>query len=161
MGGWTTKHRVLALAVALAAVTALCVSAAGAASPAKNGIRLLSPKNGAAVPTVIASGKVPTFKARVRGRGSVWFTVCKSKKRGPDGQLCRGNADDLDRGKKGKKTKRGRSYSFKPDVYTFPTYYLNTPGTYYWQVFRISCRTTRAGRLDCPQESKLGKFVVK
>ena len=152
-------HRVLALAVALA-VTALCVSAAAAAIPAKNGIRLLSPKSGADVPTVIASGKVPTFKARVRGHGHVWFTVCRSKKRAADGQLCRGKADDLDTGKKGKKTKRGRYYSFKPDVYTFPSYYLNTPGTYYWQVFRISCRDIH-GRLDCPQESKLGKFVVK
>jgi hypothetical protein len=160
MGRWTPKQRLLALAFVVAAVTALCVSTAGAASSTKNGIRLLSPKNGATVPTVVASGKVPTFRARVRGHGHVWFTVCRSKKRAADGQLCRGNADALDTGKKGKKTKKGRYYSFKPDVYTFPSYYLNTPGTYYWQVFRISC-VDRHGRLDCPQESRLGKFVVK
>ena len=161
MGRKSMKVRGLGLMLLAVAITVCSVSVAGAAS-VKHGVRLLSPKNGAIIPTVIASGKTPTFKARVRGKGVVYFRVCKSKKRDKQGQICGNRApDDIDRGKKGKRTKKGRNYSYKPIAYTFPSYYLNTPGTYYWQVYRIDCVRRRNGSLDCLQESPLHKFKVQ
>ena len=162
MGKGSMKLRLFALGVAMAAITAGFVSAAGAASSAKNGVRLLSPKSGTIVPTVVASGATPTYKWRVRGKGVVFFRLCNSKARDRDGQLCPKRAPtDIERGKKGKKTKKGRYYSYKPEAYTFPTYYLNTPGTYYWQAYRIACKRKRGGRLDCIQESPTWRLVVR
>lgn len=141
-----------------ALVTAICASVAGAAN-VKHGIRPIAPKNNA----VVAKGTTPTFKARVRGKGTVYFVVCKSKKRDRDGKACARKQEDIDRGKKGKKSKRGRTYTFKPERFTFPSYYLNTPGTYYWQVYRIDCVRTRSRKrlFDCIQESPIKKFRVR
>jgi hypothetical protein len=151
--------RILALAAALVVVFAVAAPAAFAAKP-KHGITLLGPKEGAVVPTVIASSRVPTFKARVRGPGSVWIRVCKRKQLDRAGELCSNDPDEIDRPKRGKKTRRGRFYSFKPEAYTFDSYYLNSPGRYWWQIYRIDCVDTR-GPLDCTQESRLRKFTVR
>jgi hypothetical protein len=154
------KLRVLG-SILLIATVSLCVVAAAGAKSAAHGVRLLSPKNKAVIPSTRVSGKVPTFKARVRGKGWVYFSICKSKKRSSEGQLCKGKADEFSRGKKGKKTKKGRYYSYTPQVLTFVDYTFNTPGTYYWQVFRIDCVRKHNRKFDCIQESPLRKFTVK
>ncbi len=149
------------MGVALAAIAMAVVAAptASAAKP-KNGITLLGPKEGAVVPTVIASNSTPTFRARVRGPGSVWIRVCKRKQLDRAGELCSNDPDEIDRPKRGKRTRRGRLYTFTPEAYTFDSYYLNTPGTYWWQIYRIDCRRT-PGPLDCTAESRLRRFTVR
>lgn len=160
MGQMSTKYQLLAVTLLAAAFAALSVTVAGAAN-VKNGVRMLSPKDGAVVPTTGASGKAPTFKIRVRGRGVVFFHVCKRKTRDATGRLCgRRPSEDIDRGKKGPRSKRGRIYTFTPDAFTFPGYYLNTPGTYYWQAYKIDCKRG-PGPLDCAREGPIRKFVVR
>lgn len=123
------------------------VLAAGAAPAiAAGGITPLSPKAGASVP----SGKSPTFKLRASGAGQVWVHVCKSKARDDDGVICSDEAI-------GRARKKGGTYQFKPKFFNFPEFWLNSPGTYYWQAYRINCE----GNLnDCKQEGKVVRFRV-
>jgi hypothetical protein len=134
------------LAGALA--TGALLAAIGAAGPAQaaNGITPISPKSGATVPV----GKSPTFKLRSSGSGHVWIHVCKSKKKNKDGVIC--FTAQIGEAKRGK----GGVYSFKPKFFDFPAFWLNTPGTYYWQAHRIDCGTGN----DCLQEGAITRFKV-
>jgi hypothetical protein len=120
-------------------------SAASAAT--KNGVTPLAPKAGSSVP----AGKSPTFKMRVRGKGTVFVHVCKSKRMAKDGRIC--HKADI-----GQARKRSRIWRFKPRFFDFPAFWLNNPGTYYWQAFRIACE---GGNLtDCYQEGPVMRFKV-
>jgi hypothetical protein len=130
------------LALALVAVLACTASALGAT---RHGITPLAPKSGATV----ARGKSPTFKMRVKGPGQVSVHVCKSKKKDRQGVIC--STESIGRAKKVK----GHVFRYKPRFFDFPTFWLNTPGTYYWQAFRISCEGG-----DCEQEGPVVKFKV-
>jgi hypothetical protein len=122
----------------------LLVTAAPAV--AASGITVVSPKSGASVP----AGKSPTFKMRVKGSGQVWVHVCKSKKRNDDGVIC--SEESIGRAKK-----KGSTYQYKPKFFDFPEFWLNSPGTYYWQAHRIACE----GNLDdCLQEGPIVRFKV-
>ncbi len=140
--------RTLSLALVLAFAVATPASAA-----TKNGITPLAPKAGTTVPT----GKSPTFRMRVKGPGSVWVHVCKSKKKAPDGRICvkknTFKGDSIGRAKK----KSGRKFQYKPKFFDYPAFWLNSPGTYYWQAFRISCNASAS---DCHQEGPIVKFKV-
>ena len=134
------------LTLALIIAGSLAIPSAASAAT-KHGITPLAPKAGSSVP----AGKSPTFKMRVRGKGTVWVHVCKSKKKSKDGRIC--HRADI-----GQARKRGRIFRFKPKFFDFPAFWLNTPGTYYWQGFRIACE---AGNLsDCYQEGPIVKFRV-
>jgi hypothetical protein len=113
---------------------------------AAGGITVVSPKSGATV----ASGQSPTFKMRVKGAGQVWVHVCKSKKKNADGVIC--SEESIGRAKK-----KGGTYQYKPKFFDFPEFWLNSPGTYYWQAHRISCEN---GVSDCLQEGAIVKFKV-
>jgi hypothetical protein len=125
----------------LAAVLSLVVVPAALAA---SGITPLSPKSGATVPV----GKRPTFKLHVSGPGHVWVGVCKSKKKDSDGVIC--STESL-----GEAKKQNGVYSFKAKFFDFPTFWLNTPGTYYWQAYRIDCSGS-----DCKQDGPIVKFKV-
>jgi hypothetical protein len=151
------KPALLIFAIAVFAAAASSISVALAAQ-ATHGVRSLAPKDDAVVPL----GTTPTFKVRVKGKGVVYFRICQSKKRDNEGQACSKDPDDIDRGKKGAKTRRGRLYTFTPEKFTFPEYYLNRPGTYYWQAYRIFCiRIPGRRALDCIQEGPIRKFQVQ
>lgn len=132
-------------------VLALCVVlAATPAARAASGITPLAPATGATV----AVGERPTFKLRVKGSGQVWVGVCASKRKDSKGVICnRGNAEDMGRAKRG----AGGVYTYKGKFFDFPGYWLNRPGTYYWQAYRIACE---GGRSDCLQESRIIEFEV-
>jgi hypothetical protein len=132
------------LVLVLAAIAAF--AAAGVAQAA-SGITPLSPKANATVPV----GKSPTFKMRVNGSGQVWVHVCKSKKKDSEGVIC--SEESIGRAKK-----KGGSFSYKPKFFDFDEFWLNSPGTYYWQAFRIACESGDLS--DCKQESKIVKFKV-
>jgi hypothetical protein len=136
---------ILRSAAALLAAGAVFAGLTGVAL-ASNGITPLSPKSGQTVP----AGKSPTFKMRVHGKGQVWVHVCKSPKRHKDGTIC-------DKESIGRAHKHGGVFTYKPKFFDFPAFWLNRPGTYYWQAFRIDCT---ANLNDCNKESKVVKFKV-
>jgi len=132
-----------------AAVPAVALVALAGAVPAlaasKNGITPVSPKKGATVPV----NTRPTFKVKVSGPGTVWIHVCKSKRKLENGLIC---SDELIQQMK----RRGGRASVKPKMYSFPGFWLQTPGTYYWQVHRIHC----TGSSDCSLEGPTLKFKI-
>lgn len=130
----------------LALTVALSLAVAGSASAAtKNGIKPLAPKAGTSVPV----GKSPVFRMKVKGPGQVWVHVCKSKKKDKEGVIC--SDESIGRAKK----KHG-VFQYKPTFYEFPTFWLNSPGPYFWQAFRIDCNAQ-----DCEQEGPIVRFRVK
>jgi hypothetical protein len=127
-------------------ISGLLVLPASATAATKNGITPLAPKAGKSVP----AGKSPTFKMRVKGKGPVYVHVCKSKKKKSDGRIC--SEADI-----GKAKKNGSTRRFTPKYYDFPDFWLNSPGTYYWQAFRIACEGDLS---DCYQEGPILKLRV-
>src|SRR3954447_7301797 len=134
------------LAVLLAAGVLLASLAGAAYAATKHGITPVSPKQGATVPV----GKSPTFKMRVHGAGQVWVYVCKSPKKHKEGVICHGASI-------GQAHKHGGVFTYKPQFFDYPAFWLNTPGTYYWQAHRIKCETTIK---DCLQEGPIVRFKV-
>jgi hypothetical protein len=137
----------VARTLALTAFTALALAGTAAAAT-KNGITPLAPKAGTSVP----SGKAATFRMRVNDPGAgVFMHVCKSKKKDKEGMICK-KATILQA-----KKKKG-AFQAKQTFYDFPAFWLNNPGTYYWQAYRIECRS---GSSDCKQEGPVVRFKVK
>ena len=135
----------LTLLLALAALLAVPTVALGAT---KNGITPKSPKAGATIPV----GKRPTIKGKVKGPGQVYIHVCKSKKKDKDGLICFKEAIQKAKKKNGK-------FSAKMKFFDFPEFWLNSPGTYYWQAHRIDC-IVGSDLSDCRQEGPIVKFKV-
>lgn len=132
----------VAVAGALAAVPAVALAAT------EHGVTPLSPKAGATV----AAGRSVTFTARVKGPGTVWIHVCKSARRSKkDGTICT-------RETIGQAKKKNGAFSYTQKVYSYDGYWLNTPGTYYWQAHRIACGTRAS---DCRQEGPPVRFRVR
>ena len=136
--------RRLPLTLAIAGMLAVPTAASAAT---KNGVTPLAPKAGSSVP----AGKSPTFRMRAKGGGQVWVHVCKSKRKDADGLIC--SKESI-----GKARKRSGSYRYKPRFFDFPAFWLNTPGTYYWQAHRIACEGGDIS--DCRQEGPIVKFRV-
>lgn len=129
----------LRLDLTFATLVALAVPAA-----TLHGITPLFPK----ADQPIASGKSPTFRMRVRGSGQVWVHVCRSRKKNRAGVIC--SKESIGRAKRSNGV-----FKYTPTFYDFPEFWLNSPGTYYWQAFRIKC----AGH-DCDQEGSVVRFKV-
>ena len=140
----------IALIAAGATAAALTVPAAGSAGPvattAASGITVVSPKSNAKVPT----GGPLTFKMRVRGAGQVWVHVSKSKKKDSDGVIDNDAAI-------GRAKKKNGVFQYKVKLFDFPTFWLNTPGTYYWQAHRINADS---GAPDVRQEGPVIRFKI-
>ncbi len=133
----------------LAALVALALAVpAIAAAATKNGVTPLSPKAGATVKT----GKAPTFKIRVRGKGTVWVHVCKSAKKDKEGVICSSRDTLIAQAKK-----KGSTYQVKAKFFDYPEFWLNSPGTYYWQSYRIDCTGNVS---DCKREGPIVRFKV-
>ncbi len=139
-----TRRRI----AAAGAVCALAAAPAYALAASKNGITPTSPRAGATVP----KGQAVTFKGKVRGPGVIYVHVCKSAKRSAkEGVICTKEAI-------GKAAKKGGTFSYKQKVFAFDEYWLNSPGTYYWQAHRIVCENGNTS--DCRQEGPVVKFKV-
>jgi hypothetical protein len=142
------SKRLLRTAGVLSAVVAAALALAAVALAAtKHGITPQAPAAGSTVP----QGASPTFKMKVKGKGTVWVYVCKSRKRDDKGLIC---SDEMI--EKARRTSAGR-FQVKPKFYDYPSFWLNTPGTYYWQAHRIHCDN---GTDDCSQEGPIVKFKV-
>jgi hypothetical protein len=126
----------------LATVLLLAPPAVGA-----GGITPISPKQGDSVP----AGKRPTFKLRYSGPGKIYIHVCKSRRKDKVGLIC--SKEWIGRARKND----GRA-TYKAKYFDFPEFWLNNPGTYYWQAHRISCEN---GIEDCRIEGPTVKFKVR
>ena len=137
----------VARTLALTAFVALALSGPAAAAT-KNGITPLAPKAGTSVP----AGKAATFRMRVIDPGAgVFMHVCKSNKKDKEGMICK-KATIL------QAKKKNGVFQAKQTFYDFPAFWLNNPGTYYWQAYRIECHS---GSSDCKQEGPVVRFRVK
>ncbi|MFL5833837.1 MAG: hypothetical protein ACJ76B_07635 [Solirubrobacterales bacterium] len=126
-------------------LAALALSASPAL--AVNGVTPIAPKAGDTVP----AGKRPTFKLSVRGKHTgVFIHICRSPRKNRDGVIC-----DKEVGRARKQ--RGARYAYTPKFHDFPGFWLNTPGTYYWQAYRSWCD---GGLGDCKAEGPVVKFKV-
>ena len=130
-----------------ATVLAMAAVPAYALAATKHGITPTSPKAGAKVPR----GKAVTFKGKVSGAGTIFVHVCKSAKKAKDGRIC--SKEVIAQAKKS-----GGSFTLKQKVFAFDEYWLNQPGTYYWQAHRIACEGGNTS--DCYQEGPVVKFRV-
>jgi hypothetical protein len=129
-----------------AVLAALLLCAAPAL--AKNGVKPVSPKQGDTVP----AGRAVTFKMNISGdHNGVFVHVCKSDKRDRDGMIC----DDVAIGRARKK--HGSRFEYRQKLFDYPEYWLNDPGTYYWQAYRTHCNTAIT---DCKAEGPVVKFKV-
>jgi hypothetical protein len=118
------------------------------AALAKNGVKPISPKKGDTVP----AGQAVTFKMNITGpHNGVFVHVCKSKRKDKDGMIC--TDEVIGRAKK----KAGSRFEYKQKLFDFPEYWLNQPGTYYWQAYRTHCN---AAITDCKAEGPIVKFKV-
>lgn len=131
---------------ALLAVLLTLALASAAPAATKHGVTPLAPKAGSSVP----AGESPTFRMRAKGGGQVWVHVCTSRKKNRTGVICIDSSI-------GRAKRSNGVFKFKPEFADFPEFWLNTPGTYYWQAFRIKCE----GNIrDCDQEGSVVKFTV-
>lgn len=143
----TIMLALLATIVAGAALLATA-QAASAARP-----QLLAPGNG----KVLARGSQPLFKARDTDPNSrkynVYITISRSKKRDNRGDLkqTRGSGTFSSMRRSGK-----FGFTYKPEDYSFPTWFMQAPGKYYWQVFHIDCRVR-----GCHVHSPIRSFTVQ
>lgn len=135
---------------------AAIVTAAGlvgvvpALAATKNGVTPTAPKNGARVKV----GIQPTFKGKVSGPGVVYVYVSRSPKRYKDGTIDNPKTmADLEMIQRAKKS--GGRFSTKARFFDYPEFWLNSPGTYYWQAHRIDCAD------DCSQEGPVVEFEVE
>ena len=131
----------------LLAVLALGAFAQGAWASEKNGITPVAPKAGSSVP----EGRSPTFRMKVEGPGTVWVHVCKRARKRPDGTICSSTSI-------GEAHTRGGEFRYRPRFFDYATFWLNVPGTYYWQAHRIDCA---GGTEDCRQEGPVVRFRVR
>ena len=133
--------RTLALTIAVSIATA-----GSAAATTKNGITPVAPKAGTSVP----QGRGTTFRMKVATPGAgVFVNVCKSNHRNKDGVIC-SKASIL------QAKKRKGTWEAKQKFFDFPTFWLNTPGTYYWQAYATVCNGS-----DCKLEGPVVRFKVK
>jgi hypothetical protein len=132
--------------LALALTFLLVVPAAASAAP-----KLVGPKAGA----VLALGSEPTFKVRDGSQAArqyrVYITIGTSKKTNKVGDLKRTKIGTFTSGKR-----RGNLHTYKTEDYSFPEWFMNRPGKYYWQAFHIDCRVK-----GCHVHSKIRSFRVQ
>ncbi len=134
--------------IATATLATLILLAPTAAGVTKNGITPISPKKGDSVP----AGKRPTFKMRYSGPGQIYVHVCKSKAKDDEGLIC--FDESIGRAKK----TSGTRAQYKAKFFDFPEFWLNNPGTYYWQAHRIKCGGSTS---DCRQEGPIHRLVIR
>jgi hypothetical protein len=132
--------------------TIAALSFAPAASAELRRPKPLSPKRDATVPK-----RTPiTFKVRdsfFPGPGrTVWVIVSRSKKVRKDGTL-RTHADF---GRATRVRRGSKTFRYKAKFFDFPAFYMNQPGKYYWQPYRIDCRV----QADCRVQGRIRTFFI-
>lgn len=137
-----------AATAALIAATALAAPAAVGAATGRAPVPV-SPKAGAVQPAGVPFDVVVTSS---RGSG-VFLVVARSRRVAPDGTL---RAPIYLR----EMTRRGARFVRRTDTYpALSSYFLNRPGTYFWQAYRVECAA--ADTDDCAVEGPIRAFTVR
>ncbi|MBB4662712.1 hypothetical protein [Conexibacter arvalis] len=149
--GISTRGRAIVLALLAAVLTSSALLAGAQAADAARP-KLLAPGNG----KVLARGSQPVFKARDTDpnsrKYSVYITISRSKKRDKRGDLKRTRVGTF-----ASMRRKGKfGFVYKPEAYSFPTWFMQAPGKYYWQVFHIDCRVK-----GCHVQSPIRSFTVR
>ena len=138
-----------ALAASALAAGLLAAGAVGASKPT-----LTSPKAGG----VLELGSQATFKAKdgtaAARRYGLYVTISTSKKRRANGDLKKTSVGSFRKMKR-----KGTSFRYRSEDYSFPTWFMSREGTYYWQVYRIDCADPAAR--DCHVHSRIRSFKVR
>lgn len=136
------------LVCALAGALLLGVAQAANAAP-----QLLAPGAG----KTLRRGTQPMFKVRDNSanarRYKIFMTIATKKRTNRYGELKRTRAAGTFTRMDG----NGRGgWTYKPPAYTFPSWFMERPGTYYWQAFHIDCRVK-----GCHVLSRIRSFKVE
>ena len=100
------------------------------------------------------AGKRPTFKMNVHGTGQgLGARLQVAGAKDADGLIC--TDESIGRAQQ---EGSGARFKYRPKFFDFPEFWLNSPGTYYWQAHRISCEN---GINDCRIEGPIVKFKVR
>lgn len=149
--GFRSRSRATIIALAavlLASMFSLAIAQAAQARP-----QLLAPGNGKVLPL----GSQPTFKLRDTDpnarKYSIFMIVSPRKATNRYGELKRGR----EIGTFARMDRKGKyGFVYKTPEYSFDTWFMNRPGTYYWQAFHIDCRVR-----GCHVLSKVRSFKVQ
>jgi len=149
----TSKRSTLLTVIA----ACLALSLVGAASASAAGPTIKGPKRGA----VLARGSQPTFKVRDTSskarRYRIYMTISTSKKTSrKTGDLLRPKVGGDEIGTFTSMRRKGTVFSYKAEKYSFPTWYMNRRGKYYWQAYHIDCSVR-----SCHVHSKVSSFIVR
>lgn len=132
----------------LAVATTVALSASAAIAGAAGGPSPLAPSDG----RTLTAGTAFTFKVKSSPKGAVFLKVSKSRKKNSKGTL-RTNVYFRKMVRKA-----GGVHTKKTDTYpALDDYFLNKPGTYYWQAYRIDC----AAQSDCEVEGGIRRFKIR
>jgi len=143
--GRVTQSCVAALAVALALGVPTTAAAQDDAAPT-----LLSPADGASVVAGSSlSFRIQTFPGETH---SLWLHVSRSPATGADGLI----ASDVEI-EPFSPTSQAGLFEAVPTFFDYEGFWMNTPGTYYWQAHRIHCTS---GSADCRVESPVRTLVL-
>jgi len=142
----------LALAVGLAMVV---IGLGGAPAFAQENVAptYLAPDDGASW----SVGTAPIFRIRTfagDAPSSLWLFVSKSPAPGyaPGGLSCGTIGYDVEI-EQLEATTDPAVFEAKPKYFDYPTFWMNTPGTYYWQALRISYANGADGCIEGPVRS--------
>lgn len=141
----------IALAVLVAAALTLAAVAQAASGPS-----LLAPNKG----KHFAVGAKITFKVRDRSANAHKYGVSltvSAKRIVKHGEL-QMPGKNVSGDFAGMKRRKHGLWVYTPPRYTFPTWYMQRRGTYYWQASHIDCRV--GGPKSCHIVSRIRKFHV-
>jgi hypothetical protein len=150
------RRRGRLLSLALVAVFAVAaIGAALAFAKGNGGPVTLSP-----VGKKYKVGAKITFRVRDHSKAArqhhVWLVVA-AKRKVKHGQLQEPGSKGIGDFAEFTRKKNGL-YTYTPPHYTFPSWYMQRPGKYYWQAHHISC--TLHGPRNCRIVSKIRSFRV-
>jgi hypothetical protein len=147
------KFVALAVSTAVAVAAALAIGSVASRAASSDAPVSVAPANGQKV----HHGVPFAFKVRSHGGAGVFVKVSRSKHVGADGTLA--SDDEYFRSL----ALRGGLYSHKVERYPALTdYFLNRPGRYYWQAYKIDCANSPdADSGDCNIEGPIRSFTVR
>jgi hypothetical protein len=100
-------------------------------------------------------GSRPVFTAQTNAaaakRFGMYITIANARKLDRNGQLKQSSIGTFARMHNAGHGK----FTYKPPAYTFPSWFMETPGTYWWQTYYIDCHFKGCHRL-----SSIRKFKV-
>jgi hypothetical protein len=76
--------------------------------------------------------------------------ICRSGRKRPDGTIC-------STASVGQARRVRDEFRYRPRFFDYASFWLNQPGTYFWQAHRIDCV---GGTEDCKQEGPVIRFRV-